>query len=209
LPTFPNDDEFRRHQEFLSKCPINADALIVTDIHGWLRRDDALKLFELAYYAQGNILEIGCHQGLSTWIIAKAVSDSAKLRPITSIDIDLASVARARNNLNKKSLGGFVDFQVADAERYCALQARDGREFGFILVDHSHTYSAVATVCRLLPSLLAVGGFCLFHDFNDGRNPSADNPEYGVSQAVCDTLSPSDFAFYGIFGCTGLYRKIV
>jgi hypothetical protein len=40
-------------------------------IDGWLRRADALKLYELAYFAKRDILELGCYHGLSTTILAR------------------------------------------------------------------------------------------------------------------------------------------
>ena len=41
-------------------------------IPGWLRREDALKLYELSYFTTGDILELGPHHGLSTSILAQA-----------------------------------------------------------------------------------------------------------------------------------------
>jgi hypothetical protein len=58
----------------------------------------------------------------------------------------------------------------------------------------------------MLPAIVGSGGFCLFHDFNDRRNEDPDEPDYGVHRAVADGLDPESFEFYGIYGCSGLYR---
>ncbi len=51
------------------------------------------------------------------------------------------------------------------------------------------------------------GGFCLFHDFNDRRNADPAETNYDVYRAVTEGLDPKVFEFYGIYGCTALYRK--
>ena len=33
---------------------------IVADVPGWLQRGDALKLYEMGYFTDGDILELGC-----------------------------------------------------------------------------------------------------------------------------------------------------
>jgi SAM-dependent methyltransferase len=207
LPTFPSGAKFLAHRQFLSDYSIDRDGLIIADIPGWLRREDAIKLFEMAYFAQGDILDLGCHQGLSTSIIAQAVWDRGGRKGIASIDKSPAHVARAVHNLSRKSLRQLVDFTTADAVQYCKLQSGAGRQFGFIFIDHSHEYADVVEVCRTFPQILALGAFCLFHDFNDGRNNSRERPDYGVSHAVYDTLKSPSFEFYGMYGCTALYRR--
>ncbi|MEZ4837503.1 MAG: class I SAM-dependent methyltransferase, partial [Caldilineaceae bacterium] len=92
---------------------------------------------------------------------------------------------------------------VAAAEAYATAQ----RQFGFVFVDHSHAYEPVYGVCRVLDQIIAPGGFCLFHDYNDIRNADPEDKEYGVYQAVVDGLNLDAFEFYGIFGCCGLYRR--
>src|ERR1700728_4334116 len=54
----------------------------VWHIPGWLAPEDALKLYELAYFSPGPILEIGMYCGRSTTILATAVADSGRRVPI-------------------------------------------------------------------------------------------------------------------------------
>ncbi len=76
LPAYEYPDEFlnEQHRSY-STCPAKKH-LIDLGIDGWLRREDALKLYELAYFAAGPILEIWSYHGLSTSILARAVADS-------------------------------------------------------------------------------------------------------------------------------------
>jgi predicted O-methyltransferase YrrM len=202
FPAFVNE----RHQA-LSTCAVEPQGTIDLGVPGWLRREDALKLYELAYFSQGNILELGCFQGLSTSILAQAIRDAGGARSITSIDYIADHTKIARKRLETKGLSGIATFLVGDGADVCQKLVMENRRFSFIFIDHSHRYEDVARVCRLLPDLLDNQGFCLFHDFNDGRNQNPQNPDYGVSQAVAHILDPKVFTFFGIFGCTALFRK--
>jgi len=177
-------------------------------IPGWLRREDALKLYELAYFAPGDILEIGSYHGLSTSILARANRNSPCRKHIFSVDLDPASGEATRANLKSLGLSRAVSTVCDDAVTAVRRYASQGKRFGFIFVDHAHDYEPVYQVCRELGQVTAPGGFCLFHDFNDGRNRHPDNHEYAVYQAVTEGLPSGRFRFCGIYGCTGLYRAV-
>jgi hypothetical protein len=182
LPTHAFGGPFiNESHRFYSTCPSKDGMLIDVGVVGWLLRADALKLYELAYFAPGDILEIGCSHGLSTSIIARAVIDSGLPRRIDTIDLDPTCVTR----------------ELAGA----------GRTFAFVFIDHHHSYRPVFDVCVELASLTAPGALCLFHDYNDPRNADPANEDFGVYQAVQEGLPAADFEFHGIFGCTGLYRR--
>lgn len=206
-PTFGKQDFINDRHRFFSFCPVKDVHCVDIGIPGWLRREDALKLYEIAYFADGHILELGTYQGLSTAILAQAVQDAGEGRTITSIEHDPAAMAEAERHLADNGVKAVVQLICAEAVSYCRELIANRHTFALVFVDHSHTYQAVSEICRLLPLLVPSGGFCLFHDFNDVRNNDAHDPEYGVSSAVHDTLDPTLFAFYGIYGCSALYRK--
>src|SRR5437763_6583424 len=54
------------------------EGLIVTDVQGFLRPADALTLYELAYFATGDILELGSAWGLSTTILCRAAANAGR-----------------------------------------------------------------------------------------------------------------------------------
>ncbi len=175
-------------------------------IQGWLRREDALKLYEIAHFVKGDILELGSFHGLSTSILSRANRTSPHPKRIESVDLSPHAVRRARWNLWRQGLKAGVSLFVGDALAEVQRRAERGARFGMVFVDHSHAYGPVYQVCRELPRVVEAGGFCLFHDFNDPRNYDLADVDHGVHQAVVDGLADAHFEFYGIYGCLALYR---
>ncbi len=209
-PTHDFAAEFinEQHRSY-STCPANG-GLIELGIDGWLRPADALKLYELAFFASGPILEFGSYHGLSTSILARAVTDAGapgRDRQIVSVELDAAAQAVARGNLERLELADRVRFVQSDAHAYCVNAAAVGERFAFAFVDHDHAYASVLAVCRELPKLMLPGAFCLFHDWLDARNFQPEEADYGVFGATRDGLDPAEFEFYGVFGVAGLYRR--
>jgi SAM-dependent methyltransferase len=205
-PTFGFETFINGPHRDYATCPLQGDCIDL-GIPGWLRREDALKLYELAYFSTGEILEVGSFHGLSTSILARAVKDSGNGRTITTIELEPAHLHLTRRSLADRQLHDIVTTLCGPAERWLPRLAREGRTFGFVFLDHAHTYEATRGACESLPQLLSPGGFCLFHDFNDARNNDPGDPEYAVAGAVIDSLPAHSFAFYGIYGCSALYRK--
>jgi predicted O-methyltransferase YrrM len=186
---------------------IPRDRMIDLGIEGWLLPDDALKLYELAYFSGGDILELGTFHGLSTSIMAKALVAAGGARSIETVDLDPQLTLKAQANLARLAGIDRVRFHTSDASAAVARFHAQGRRFAFVFVDHSHRYQHVLPTCRILWSVVEPGGFVLFHDFNDPRNDDPKNPEYGVYQAVADGLSRKHFEFWGVYGCAGLFRR--
>jgi predicted O-methyltransferase YrrM len=215
LPTYDFPPPFidEAHSEIAS-CPDGALIQMKNGrrsgriIPGWLRREDALKLYELAYFANGDVLELGSFHGLSTCIIARATLNSPTPKHVESIDLDPACTKATQKNL--RSLGLLAQVTVRSAEATAAVRgyAANGRQFSFVFVDHSHAYTPIYKVCEALHLVTSPGGFCLFHDFNDLRNRDPDDRDYDVYRAVSDGLDKERFEFYGIYGCTGLFRRV-
>lgn len=176
-------------------------------IPGWLRREDGLKLYELGYFTEGDILELGSYHGLSTSILSEANQRAPRRKRLVSVDLDPIAVRAARFHLWRAGLAQHVRVEQREALAALRALAGEGRQMTFVFVDHSHAFQPVYDVCRELPSILAPGGFCLFHDFNDPRNRDAANQDYGVYQAVTGGLDPAEFEFYGCYGVTALYRR--
>jgi predicted O-methyltransferase YrrM len=203
---FINDDH-----RFYSTCPTGRMAIPVcidVGIDGYLQRGDALKLYELAYFCEGEILELGTHKGLSTSILAQSRYESRRTAVIETVDIDPGTNLIARANLKGRPGSDIVRFNVEDAVAFMRRAQAEGRRFDFIFIDHWHGYDATYEATTLAVDLLSDGGFVLFHDYND---PSNYDPQhvYGVYQAVADTLlGAPDFLFYGNFGCCALFRKL-
>jgi hypothetical protein len=74
-PTYPISGYIDAFHESLAHCKLNGKNIDLR-IDGWLLREDALKLYEMAYFCQEAILELGTYHGLSTYIMAQAAQNS-------------------------------------------------------------------------------------------------------------------------------------
>lgn len=209
--TFSFQGDFINPQHrFYSECKTGLFGIpfaLDIGIDGYLQRGDALKLYEMAYFCQGDILELGTHKGLSTSILLGAVHDAGRQCVIETVDVDPVAVESAKASIGRRPSAQLVHFNVQDAGSFLRSAAAEKRKFGFMFVDHWHGFEATLEAAEFGRELLTDGGFILFHDYND---PSNFDPEhvYGVYQAVAETLLPDErFTFFGNFGCCGLFRK--
>lgn len=174
-------------------------------IPGWLRREEALKLYELAYFSPGDILELGSYHGLSTTIMSQACFDSGGKKMIYTVDLDPQCIKATLNNLRKQRLTQGVAMIIDDGTSAVRRFADAKKQFSFVFIDHSHKYEHVLAICRELPSIVGPNSMCFFHDFNHAGNKDPKDTNYGVYQAVCDGLDQNQFEFYGLFGGAALF----
>lgn len=194
------------HRRLLDAPLKPSSVCIDIGIAGSLRREDAAKLYELAFFGEGDVLVLGLGHGLAAAIVAQAVLDADRTCTIFGVDEEPRVIARVRANLAAYNFTSRIELVPEHPATFCRSRVADGRTCGLVFVDHSTDYHDVRAVTGLFPSLLADGGFALFHDFNDRRNKDAGNG-YGMYAGVIDGLPSPPFAFFGAFGCTGLYRK--
>jgi hypothetical protein len=208
--------EYRRTYDFPSEILDPAFRALIEDsprgmlvrkIKGWLRTADALKIYELAYFCAGAILELGTFEGLSSSVIASAIRNSGRQREFTSVDVNSAHSLAASANLMEAGLINYVELVVSEGADYLDHAITTGRQYGFVFIDHSQAYKDVVEVCTRLGKIAMHGAFAVFHDFNDPRNRPCNFAKAGVFQAVQDALDVKQFEFYGTYGCCGLYRR--
>ena len=197
---FPGEFIDDAHARYAHAPP---SGLIEVGIPGWLRVADALKLYEMAYFSQGQVLEIGAYHGLSTSILALALRNAGRGHTLVSLELDPPAMLEAKRNV--ADLAEMCDFILGDARVSRGELKEQGRTFAFAFVDHSHMYELVRDACVDLKKLIRPGGFALFHDFNDPRN--GKDSQYGVYQAVVETFADETFVFHGVYGCAALYRR--
>ena len=212
VPTVQGFDRFINEQHlFYSTVPVE-NARIKMPISGWLRPADALKLYEMAYYSEGDILELGTNRGLSAYVMAAALRDSGLSSKIHTVEL-LGQIQRlAAANIARYDLTNWVEFHEGDGATVCQKLIDEGKMFDFAFVDHSHAYEHVLSSCQALKHMLRTGSFALFHDFTDGRNTDTkgvgeSETEYGIFAAIKDAFSDGSFSFYGVCGCCGLFRR--
>jgi predicted O-methyltransferase YrrM len=175
-------------------------------VPGWLRREDALKLYELAYFSSGPILELGTYHGLSTWILAQARIDSGHGAEIVTVDVDASVLTSARSHLERRGVSEHVRVVHGDAVTFCRRAIREGHTFSLVFVDHDHGYESVLGVCREMARLMTRDGYCLVHDWLDGRN-FGEGAAYGVVRGTRDGLDPRRMELSGVYGVAALYRR--
>ena len=206
--TYPLDGDYinARHEELGSRT--HASGMIDFGVDDWLLPADALKLYEMAYCCEADILELGAYRGLSAAIMNEACNDSHQSNKIISVDLDPTAVELSRQELENRPGGRRVSFFPGDAGEAVRNLAAIKRQFRFVSVDHSHRYEHVLDACHSLHRVMAVDGFALFHDFNDPRNGQESEQDYGVYQGVLDGLKTGRWEFWGIYGCSGLFRHV-
>ena len=176
-------------------------------IDGYLQREEALKLYELAYFNKGDAIELGTHKGLSASIIAGGLRDGSG-GCLETIDVDARANLLAKRNVFNRLGGNAVTFTLMDATTRLDEIRAEGRKAGFIFVDHWHGYKETFEAAERSKDILLPGGFILFHDFLDPGNAQPGHP-YGVYQAVLDAFADDDrMQFSGLFGSTALFRMI-
>jgi predicted O-methyltransferase YrrM len=174
-------------------------------IDGYLQREEALKLYELAYFNKGDALELGTHKGLSASLIASGLRDGAGGR-LETIDVDAQANKVARKNVSNRPGGGAVTFTLMDATKRLDEIRAEGRKVGFMFIDHWHGYKETFEAAERAKDILSPEGYILFHDFLDPGNTQADHP-YGVYQAVLDSFGDDGrMEFRGLFGSTALFQ---
>jgi SAM-dependent methyltransferase len=180
------------------------DGLIATSVQGFLRPADALALYELAYFAAGDILEIGSYRGLSTTFLCRAASNARRGARVWSIELDPECQKATADAVSAARLDPYYQALPGDAHEIMRRLIGEGRDFSVIFVDHDHSYAGMAPACSALTELLRPGGMALFHDFNDAWNASGF---YGIYQAVGELLQHPRMSFLGVIGCCALLRK--
>ena len=150
-PTFPVAGYVNDHHRFLSQAQDPQTGLVLltapglmehrdgVPIKGWLRLEDALKLYELGFYCEGNILELGSYEGLSTCILAQAMSDSGRVGTISTVDLTYRQPVA--DNAHACGVASRVKIIIGDAA--AAIADFSSQRFGFIFVDHSHGYNCL------------------------------------------------------------------
>lgn len=193
---FAGDVIDQRHGDWLHAPLHSGGVKIEHRITGSLRREDAAKLYELARFASGPILELGTSVGLSAYVMASATTEA-----IDTVELDGRKVAIAIRNLAGTNN---VACHTAEAGAWLRAAKEQGQRYGMAFIDHSHRDADVKVAASYMRDLLSPGAFVAFHDFHDPRNFS-DNDDYGVFSGAIEGVG-NDFKFYGAFGCTGVFR---
>lgn len=199
-----------RFHKTLADAPdgrMGLSGLIDIGVDGYLWKAEAMKLYEIAYFADGDVLELGTFRGLSTSIIAHALHDRGSGALITC-DLDPASTEASRANIAHLPGGDRIEFRSGDGTACMDTLIAERRRFGMIFVDHWHGYEATRAAALRAEELINPGGFVLFHDYTDGNSADPTHPNK-VYQGVRDTIAKSrNFRFSQICASMGVFEHV-
>jgi predicted O-methyltransferase YrrM len=177
----------------------------VEAIPGWLRPEDASKLYELARSTPGPILEIGTHQGKSAVLIALALREAERETVLYTLDVDRGAVEAAVAEARARHVADEIIFIRGTVAAFARAYPHIRPTLTFIDGDHSR--SGVDRDLAVLETLVPAGGLMLFHDFADPRNDDPSCPETKVRPAVEASWVVRQCDFLGAFGVCGLFLR--
>jgi SAM-dependent methyltransferase len=177
---------------------------LVARVPGTLQPADQFKLYEMAYFAAGPVLEVGCGLGKSLAILALAVRDSGSGVPIYSIEIKRLRIRTAKRHLRKLGVRKLVKVLHGDSEQ--RIRGLDVC-FGLVFLDGDHSYRGVRRDLAALDGRVDQGGSVMLHDYFDYRNSDPSFAEYGVVAAAEDLVPALRLSFRGGYGSTALFEQ--
>jgi predicted O-methyltransferase YrrM len=170
----------------------------VRDVPGWMVPEDAMKLYELAYFAPGPILEIGAFHGKSAILMSKAARDGATGATVLSVDVDAQALNAARTQAAAHGVtDGIVFFRGSVG---ALLRTASGLRPGLVFIDGDHSRAGVLSDLEALRPRVPDGALLLFHDYYR-------TPEMSVPDAVEESWVPAECDFGGAFGSCGLFVR--
>jgi cephalosporin hydroxylase len=184
-----------------------ADA--VWHIPGWLAPEDALKLYELAYFATGPIIEIGMYCGRSTTILATAVEDRGSKIPIISLDTDPFAISMTKRSLQMHSVERHVILTCSSIQAF--VQAAPFLKASLVFLDADHSEAAVTADIGALRECTREGTLVLFHDYLPMTLPQTEGFPVSpgpieVKEAVGRSWIATEAKFAGTFGASALFQ---
>ena len=82
----------------------------VESIPGWLRPEDAEKLYELARSTAGPILEIGTYRGKSAVLMALALKEAQRDTTVYTLEVDRGAIEAATAEAERHRVASLIVF---------------------------------------------------------------------------------------------------
>jgi hypothetical protein len=177
------------------------DALeLVARIPGWLDREDAEKLFELAYATTGPILEIGTFRGKSAVLMALARKQAGREGPVYTLEVEPMRLRAAAGEALARGVADMIVFVRGTSRAFARAYPHLRPVLTF--VDGDHTRAGVQRDLSVLATLVPAEGWVLFHDFYEHSNG-----DVRVRPTVQASWVATECDFVGEFGNCGLFRR--
>ncbi len=145
--------------------------------NGWLSEDEARLLWEVANATKGDILEVGCHQGRSSVLLAETFRRLHCVDPFVGFDSDDPSGEKACTAwLTNLASYLHVSLEMNHVENWTP------QPMGFCYLDGDHTFDG--TVAQITKALACKPHAIGIHDVNDTGGGEA------VKRAALAMLGP-------------------
>ena len=177
----------------------------VESIPGWLRPEDASKIYEVAARTTGPILEIGTYHGKSAVLMALALKDAGTDTLIYTVEVDRTAINAARAQAASHAVAEQIVFVRGTLDAFA--RAYPWIRPAMTFVDGDHRRAGVEADLAVLERLVPSGGVMLFHDFDDPFNDDPACQEIKVRPTVQDSWVARECEFGGTFGACGLYVR--
>jgi hypothetical protein len=177
----------------------------VESIPGWMRPEDADKLYELASTTPGPILEIGTFHGKSAVLMALALQEAGSDTGVYTVEVDLDSIRAAQSEASAHGVGGRIVFVRGTSEAFA--HAYPWLRPTMTFVDGDHRRAGVEADLAILQRIVPAGGVLLFHDFDDPLNDDPGCTDIEVRPTVQASWVARECEFGGTFGACGLYTR--
>jgi len=151
-----------------------------------------------------NIIEIGCMfrevEGLSTYSIAKMLSESGKSARFVTIDIDKEHLDSCRQLIEARdpALLDFVDFRCGNSLHILPKLIAEMGEIHFAFLDGSGHPGICLKEFELVTRHLADGGLCLVDDITDTKPTEyySAKRDFGKGTLIYPLLALADYKKY-------------
>lgn len=178
---------------------------MVESIRGWLRVEDAEKLYELAHATPGPVLEIGTAHGKSAILMALALRDAGRDTTLFTLDVDVRALRAAAAEAQARGVADLIVFVRGTVRAFARAYPHVRPALTFVDADHSA--AGVERDLAALRELVPAGGLLVFHDFNDPLNEDPNCDQVKVRPTVNASWVANDCEFEGEFGACGLFRR--
>jgi predicted O-methyltransferase YrrM len=166
--------------------------------------EDSQKLYELAWFSPGDLLEIGTFRGRAAATMAMALESAGNPARVVSIDIDAGVLEDAARGLAAVGLANRVTLARGTADT--VLSRMPELRPGLVFVDGDHSYRGVMRDLTAIEPLVPNGSIVVLHDY---EGYTAEDPyfRHRVPEAAGDSWLATQCDFLGRYGLSGAFVR--
>ncbi|MGH2953106.1 MAG: class I SAM-dependent methyltransferase [Solirubrobacterales bacterium] len=166
--------------------------------------EDSQKLYELAWFSPGDVVEIGTFRGRAAATMAMALETASNPARVISLDIDATALEHTASGLAAAGLAHRVTLARGTADT--VLSRMPELRPGLVFVDGDHSYRGVMRDLTAIEPLVPNGSIVVLHDY---EGYTAEDPyfRHRVPEAAGDSWLASECDFLGRFGLCGTFVR--